>query len=67
LDTTRIAAGDPELWKQIFLQNRQNLLSALEAYEGQLAAFRAALRNADAQALEDLLVQAKRHRDALGS
>ncbi len=67
LDTTRIAAGDPELWKQIFLQNRRNLLAALQAYEEQLAAFRAALRDGDAQALEDLLVQAKRHRDALGS
>ena len=30
LDTTRLAGGEPELWKQILLQNRDNVLTALE-------------------------------------
>ena len=32
LDATRLAGGDPELWKQILLQNRENVLAALQQY-----------------------------------
>ena len=35
LDTTRLAAGDPGLWKQILLMNRDNVLTALEQFGGQ--------------------------------
>ncbi len=38
LDTARLAAGDPELWRQILLQNRENVLNALEQFGGQLQA-----------------------------
>ena len=36
LDTTRLAGGDPDLWKQILLQNRDNVLTALEQYGAKL-------------------------------
>ena len=36
LDTTRIAGGDPELWRQILVLNRENILRALEQYELEL-------------------------------
>jgi len=67
LDSTRIAAGDPEMWLQIFSQNRENLLSALEAYETKLKAFANALRQGDVGEMEKLLTIAKTNRDALGS
>jgi prephenate dehydrogenase len=67
LDSTRIAAGEPEMWLQIFLQNRGNLLSALEAYETKLKAFANALRQGDEGEMEKLLTIAKTNRDALGS
>jgi prephenate dehydrogenase len=67
LDSTRIAAGEPEMWLQIFLQNRGNLLSALEAYETKLKAFANALRQGDEGVMEKLLTIAKTNRDALGS
>jgi prephenate dehydrogenase len=35
-DTTRIAEGDPELWKQIFLMNKDNILQAVEEWERSL-------------------------------
>ena len=35
-DTTRIAEGDPELWKQIFLMNKNNILQAVEEWEKSL-------------------------------
>ncbi len=67
LDTTRIAAGDPELWKQILLLNRENVLAALGQYENQLAALRTAIQQGDQETLQRLLAQAKKNRDAMGS
>jgi prephenate dehydrogenase len=67
LDTTRVAAGDPELWKQILLLNRDNVLAALGQYESQLTAVRTAIQQGDQETLECLLAQAKKNRDALGS
>lgn len=42
-DTTRIAASDPELWKQIFAENAPALLEALEAYLAVLQEWRGVL------------------------
>jgi prephenate dehydrogenase len=66
-DTTRIASGDPGLWTAIFEHNRDAVLSALAGIEINLAAFRAALTNRDWRTLDQLLAQAKKVRDALGS
>lgn len=66
-DTTRIAAGDPTLWTGIFLQNRAAVLDALGRWNNHLERFRAALDAGDEPALHDLLDQAKKVRDALGS
>jgi prephenate dehydrogenase len=66
-DTTRIAAGDPVLWRQIMLANRENLLEALDRLSGRLTEWRKALGNSDAAALERLLAEAKRIRDSVGS
>jgi prephenate dehydrogenase len=65
--TTRIAAGDPGLWAAIFRHNRGAVLEALSTLEQRLGAFRCALEDEAAPALEPLLVQAKKVRDALGS
>jgi prephenate dehydrogenase len=63
-DTTRIAAGDPAMWRQIMLANRENLLAAFNGFAGDLDAWRRALEAADGPALENLLAQAKRVRDS---
>ena len=31
-DTTRIAASSPEMWRDIFLWNKENLVTMIEAY-----------------------------------
>jgi prephenate dehydrogenase len=64
-DTTRIAAGDPMLWRQIMLANRDNLLESLDRLTGLLAEWRAAIDRNDAAALERLLAEAKRIRDSV--
>ena len=35
-DTTRVASGDPQLWKQILEQNSDEVLRAIEGFEHQL-------------------------------
>lgn len=67
LDTTRIAAGDVALWKQIFAANRRNMADALDRLEANLAAFRTAFERGDDTELERILTLAKKNRDALGS
>src|SRR5262249_6847692 len=66
-DTTRVAAGDPALWTAIFLHNREAVLQALRPLGAALDHFRDALQAGDRAALEGLLTQGKRSRDALGS
>jgi prephenate dehydrogenase len=66
-DTTRIAAGDPGLWKAIFAHNREALLAALMPLTDRLDQFRHALQAGDWSGLDALLTQAKKVRDALGS
>jgi prephenate dehydrogenase len=67
LDATRLAAGDPDLWKQILLQNRDNVLAALQQYGVKLSALHVALRDGNETELERFLTLAKKNRDALGS
>jgi prephenate dehydrogenase len=66
-DTTRIAAGDPQLWQQILLANRENLLDALDRFTNLLAEWHKALEGADPGATQRLLTEAKRVRDAVGN
>jgi len=66
-DTTRLAAGSPELWRQIIVQNRDNVLAALEQYGAQLTALHGAIRANNYDEVERLLTLAKKNRDALGS
>lgn len=64
-DTTRIAAGDPELWSAIFLSNSQEVAAGIEALERQLSAIRAAVQSKDSSALKKLLELAKTKREAI--
>ena len=64
-DTTRVASGDPALWRDILLSNAAEVTAALERLQGTLAAFRAALRQGDAAKVETLLADSKARRDRL--
>jgi prephenate dehydrogenase len=66
-DTTRIAAADPELWEQIFASNDQALLNALDNFEAMVSSLKRAILDNDKVTLVNLLQEAKRIRDALGS
>jgi prephenate dehydrogenase len=65
LDATRIAAGDAALWRDIFLDNRDNLRAAALALGGQLDHLLKLLDAGDDQALKDWLQAAAARRQAL--
>lgn len=64
---TRVAAGLPSLWREILLDNRDNVLAALDRLTALVDRSRRALETGDAAELEKLLQQGKRIRDAVGS
>jgi prephenate dehydrogenase len=63
-DTTRIAASSPEMWRDIALANRKNLLGALEGFIAALQEFRRDLKAGDGQAVAKFFEQARLRRDA---
>ena len=64
-DTTRIAAGDADLWTAILLQNSTAVLDRLEHFDRIVQDFRDALHRRDATTLRHLLEVGKLNRDAL--
>ena len=63
-DTTRIAAGSPEMWRDISLANRKNLARVLGVFIEDLQEFQLALEKQDVKAIEEFFNQAKERRDA---
>ena len=61
-DTVRIAGSSPEMWRDICIANRDALLELLDAYTGELELARAAIGNADGEALFALFERARRAR-----
>lgn len=66
-DTTRIAAGDPELWADILLDNAAPVAKALSRIAAATEKMLAALESGDRRRLVSLLTRAKEDRDAVGS
>jgi prephenate dehydrogenase len=65
LDTTRIASGDAQLWRDILLDNKDNLTASLSRLEKQLASLRKLLTPAKSEALIAWLSHAAARRDQL--
>ena len=61
-DFTRIAASDPKVWRDIFLSNRDELLTQTTLFQQALKQFENAMRSDNAQAIEDMLTQASKTR-----
>ena len=64
-DLTRVAWLNPEMWAELFLENRENVLTELEFYIGSLQAYREAVANADKDKLIVLLEEGKRRKEEL--
>ena len=66
-DTTRIAAGDPELWADILLDNAGELATVMKRFAGVIEKMLTAIESGDRRRLVALLERAKEQRDAVGS
>jgi prephenate dehydrogenase len=54
-DLTRVAYLNPDMWTELFIDNREALLKELDIFLASLQQYRAALQNADRHALRSLL------------
>jgi prephenate dehydrogenase len=64
-DTTRIAAGDPDMWTEIFLANRDALSASVEAFQEALADLQRAIAAGAPDALRAALARIKSMREAV--
>lgn len=62
-DATRLAGGDPEMWRDILMTNRRAILDAVDGFEEELMHLRDLLETGDAPGIEDFFAKAKRRRD----
>jgi prephenate dehydrogenase len=65
-DTTRIAASDPQMWREIFQENRAGLAEALGAFRAALDELERLLHTGDAGAIEGALDRIRRTREHAG-
>jgi len=52
-DFTRIAASDPVMWRDIFMNNREAVLDVIQRFSEDLTALQRAIRRGEGQILED--------------
>ncbi|WP_396585733.1 prephenate dehydrogenase/arogenate dehydrogenase family protein [Guyparkeria halopsychrophila] len=64
-DFTRIASSDPVMWRDICLDNRDEILVMLDHYRAELDSLRGMLESADGAKIEHYFHEAKAVRDAL--
>ena len=64
-DYTRIAASDPTMWRDIFLNNREAVLEVLGRFTEDLIALQSAIRRGEGERLYDAFDRARRLRAAV--
>ncbi|RLJ70368.1 prephenate dehydrogenase [Hydrogenivirga caldilitoris] len=64
-DFTRIAASDPVMWRDIFLENKDNILRAIDMYSNSLQKLRNLIEREEESALTEYLREAKQRRMSL--
>ena len=57
-DATRVADINPDLWSDLFLSNRDNVIAEIENYQNQLERWKKAIENNDREALKEIMREA---------
>lgn len=65
-DTTRIASSDPNLWKDIFMTNKNNMVSSIDELIKELERIKNAIGNGQDEELLEILERCKKVRDGAG-
>ena len=66
MDTTRIASSSPELWRDICILNKENLLESIEIFKNNLDRASQHLRACDSESLERDFKKAQALREGIG-
>ena len=61
-DFTRIAASNPIMWRDIFIQNKINTLKEIEKFIANLEDLKNAIENEDGKKLEEIFIKTKKIR-----
>jgi cyclohexadieny/prephenate dehydrogenase len=64
-DFTRIAASDPEMWRDVFLNNKDAILEMLARFSEDAQAMARAIRWGDTAYIEDKIVRSRKIRQSL--
>ncbi|MFN0301856.1 MAG: prephenate dehydrogenase [Burkholderiales bacterium] len=63
-DFTRLAGGQPEMWRDILLSNRSALLAAMDGFDASVATLRAAIEGEDGALLDRIFGASRTQREA---
>ncbi len=64
-DLTRIANINEELWSELFLGNKENLLKSIESFECELDKIKDAIKHDDKESLKKLFIKSTKRREKL--
>ncbi|MCL2694256.1 MAG: prephenate dehydrogenase [Oscillospiraceae bacterium] len=64
-DLTRVARLNEEMWAELFLENRENLLGEIEFLTRSLEKYKNALEASDSQALKELLKEGRERKESV--
>ena len=62
-DLTRVAWLNPQMWAELFLENRENVLFELDYYISSLSKYRDAIAGEDMDSLVTLLEEGKKRKE----
>lgn len=62
-DMTRVAWLNPNLWSELFIENKDNILHELNFFIDNLMTYREAIENEDADRLVELLTEGKKRKE----
>ena len=62
-DLTRVAWLNPQMWAELFMSNKENILEELDFYIHSLEAYRSAIQDGDEQALIALLDEGRKRKE----
>ena len=64
-DLTRIANINEDLWSELFLGNKENLLRSIENFEIELDKIKDAIKNDDKESLKEIFIKSTKRREKL--
>jgi len=64
-DFTRIAASNPIMWRDVFIQNKKNTSNMIDNFIANLEDLKKAIENEDGKKLEEIFTKTKKIREAI--